>query len=71
MGIPTLLKASEVAEILQVSPRTLASWRANYPGELPFVRLGDKTVRYRTDDVEDFINDQNLDSDFEDDDFEN
>ena len=70
MGIPTLLKASEVAEILQVSPRTLASWRANYTGELPFVRLGDKTVRYRADDVEDFISDQNLDSDFEDDEYD-
>lgn len=63
MTIPTLLKASEVAEILQVSPRTLASWRANNPDDLPFVRIGDKTVRYRQDDVEDFIAYQDIDDD--------
>lgn len=70
MTIRHLLTANEVAEILQISPRTLASWRANYTGELPFVRLGDKTVRYRADAVEDFISDQNLDSDFEDDEYD-
>ena len=70
MEIPTLLKASEVAEILQVSPRTLASWRANHPDDLPFVRLGDKTVRYRRNDVEEFISYQDLDSDFDDDEYD-
>lgn len=63
MEIPTLLTASEVAEILQVSPRTLASWRANNPDDLPFVRIGDRTVRYRRDDVEDFIAFQDIEDD--------
>ena len=67
MTIPTLLKASEVAKILQVSPRTLASWRTNNSDDLPFVRIGDKTVRYRPSDVEDFIAYQDIDdSDYDD-----
>ncbi len=68
MTIPNLLTASEVADILQVSPRTLASWRANSPDDLPFVRIGDRTVRYRRDDVEDFIAYQDIDDDDSDDD---
>ena len=66
MEIPTLLKASEVAEILQVSPRTLASWRANYPDQLPFIRLGDKTIRYHREALEDYIGQENLDDDYDD-----
>ncbi len=68
MTIPNLLTASEVADILQVSPRTLASWRANRPDDLPFVRIGDRTIRYRRDDVEDFIAYQDIDDDDSDDD---
>ena len=52
---PTLLTSAEVAKILQVSPRTLASWRGNFAGELNFVRLGNRTIRYRQEDVEEFI----------------
>ena len=44
MEIPILLKANEVAEILNVSPRALATWRANNPDDLPFVRLGNITA---------------------------
>ena len=61
MAIRNLLTASEVAEIFQIAPRTLASWRAKYPDELPFVRLGGRSVRYRADDVEDFIKIQDFD----------
>ncbi len=65
MTIPNLLTASEVADILQVSPRTLASWRANSPDDLRFVRIGDRTIRYRRDDVEDFIAYHDIDGDFD------
>ncbi len=66
MNTQNLLTANEVAEILQISPRTLASWRANNPNDLPFIRLGNKTIRYRLEDLDDF-----LESDkFEDDEYE-
>lgn len=60
MAIRNLLTANEVAEILQISPRTLASWRAKYPDELPFVRVGG-SIRYRPDAVEDFVDSQEFD----------
>ncbi len=66
MNTQNLLTANEVAEFLQISPRTLASWRANNPNDLPFIRLGNRTIRYRLEDVDDF-----LESDeFEDDEYE-
>jgi len=66
MNTQNLLTANEVAEFLQISPRTLASWRANNPNYLPFIRLGNRTIRYRLEDVDDF-----LESDeFEDDEYE-
>jgi excisionase family DNA binding protein len=66
MNTQNLLTANEVAEILQISPRTLASWRANNPNDLPFIRLGNRTIRYRLEDLDDF-----LESDeFEDDEYE-
>ncbi len=66
MNTQNLLTANEVAEFLQISPRTLASWRANNPNDLPFIRLGNRTIRYRLEDLDDF-----LESDeFEDDEYE-
>ena len=61
MAISNLLTANEVAEILQVSPRTLASWRSKYPDDLPFVKVGG-LVRYRDSDVEDYIDSQDFGS---------
>ena len=66
MTIRHLLTANEVAEILQISPRTLASWRTKYPDELPFVRVGGRSIRYRPDVVEDFVDSQEFDDSDED-----
>lgn len=42
-----LLTPIEVSKILKVSPRTLEDWRAGRCGpELPYIRLGARTVRY-------------------------
>ena len=55
MNTQNLLTANEVAEFLQISPRTLASWRANNPNDLPFIRLGNRTIRYRLEDLDYFL----------------
>ena len=52
----TLLTPTEVAEQLRVSTRTLEFWRHQGRGPA-FVRLG-KRVRYRPDDLEQFIAEQ-------------
>jgi excisionase family DNA binding protein len=52
----TLLTPAEVAERLRVSTRTLEFWRHQGRGPA-FVRLG-KRVRYRPEDLEQFIAEQ-------------
>jgi len=44
-----LLTTSQVAELANVSEQTVRRWR--YDGDLPFFRLGYRTVRYQRDDV--------------------
>lgn len=48
-----LLTTSEVAELAKVSEQTVRRWR--FDGDLPFIRLGYRTVRHRRSDVEDLI----------------
>ncbi len=63
MNTQNLLTANEVAEFLQISPRTLASWRANNPNDLPFIRLGNRTIRYRLEDLDDFLESDEIEDD--------
>jgi len=63
MNTQNLLTANEVAEFLQISPRTLASWRANNPNDLPFIRLGNRTIRYRLEDLDDFLKSDEIEDD--------
>jgi excisionase family DNA binding protein len=49
-----LLTPDDVAEMLDVSPQTLASWRTTGRYDLPFLRIG-RLVRYRRSDIEDFL----------------
>ena len=63
MNTQNLLTANEVAEFLQISPRTLAPWRANNPNDLPFIRLGNRTIRYRLEDLDDFLESDEIEDD--------
>ena len=49
-----LLTPAETAEILGVSPRTLDGWRRRGCGP-PFVRLTQRTLRYRRADLDKHI----------------
>jgi excisionase family DNA binding protein len=48
-----LLDVREVAALVRVSPRTV--WNYVAEGRLPKVTLGDKTIRFRPQDVEAFV----------------
>jgi excisionase family DNA binding protein len=49
-----LLTRKQTAEKLNMSPRTLAKW-AMTDKNLPVVRIGTRAVRYRQEDVEEFL----------------
>lgn len=49
-----LLTPKDVSEILRVSVATLANWRSTKRYDLPYIKLG-KVIRYRIEDVQDFI----------------
>jgi predicted site-specific integrase-resolvase len=49
-----LLSESDVADLLGVTPHTLAVWRSTKRVPLPYVKLG-RCVRYRREDVEAFV----------------
>ncbi|MCB5943730.1 MAG: helix-turn-helix domain-containing protein [Acidocella sp.] len=49
-----LLTANEVGELLGVPPEALERWRGNGSG-LPFIRLSGRYIRYRPEDLADFI----------------
>ena len=48
------LTPDDVADMLDVSPQTLASWRTTGRYDLPFLRIG-RLVRYRRSDIEEFL----------------
>lgn len=50
-SIEKLLEEREVAELLRVSPETLANWRKSGDVALPFLQLGPRLIRYRASDV--------------------
>jgi excisionase family DNA binding protein len=51
-----LLTAIDVASILQVHPKTIYLWASQ--GVLPAVRLGDRAVRFRREDVDKLVADR-------------
>lgn len=50
LGADDLLSPEAAASLLQLSPRTLASWRSLGRNELPFYRVGAR-IRYRRADL--------------------
>jgi predicted DNA-binding transcriptional regulator AlpA len=50
-GASRLLDEYAVAAWLSISVRTLRNWRVQ-GGQIPFIRVGKKAVRYRSSDVE-------------------
>jgi predicted DNA-binding transcriptional regulator AlpA len=61
MDINQLLKPEAVSKLLGVSQQTLAIWRCNKRYALKYVKVG-RYVRYRYQDVMDFISDRTIDS---------
>jgi len=53
--VDRLLTPAEVAGLLGVRVSTLATWRTRKGHPLAYVKLG-KAIRYRSQDVESFIN---------------
>ena len=54
MKLVELINRKEAAASLGLAPQTLAKW-AMTGKNLPVIRLGNRAVRYRRGDVEDFI----------------
>jgi predicted DNA-binding transcriptional regulator AlpA len=52
-----LLTAGDVAEITGLSIETLAQWRSQRRG-IPFVKISRNVVRYRTSDLDAFLNER-------------
>lgn len=53
-SLAKLLTPEQVAEILGITPHTLAVWRSESRYELPYVKTG-RLVRYIMEDVRTFI----------------
>jgi predicted site-specific integrase-resolvase len=54
---PALMTVEQVAEVIQVRPRTLFAWRRDGGGP-PFVRLGDgrgSSIRYPKEDLRTYL----------------
>jgi excisionase family DNA binding protein len=54
-----LFTTDEACRVLKSDERQVRRWRAS--GELPYVRLGHRTIRFRRQDLERFIADRAVD----------
>lgn len=50
-----LLTTKQAAEYLGISPATLDTWRCTKRNVIPYIKLGNKFVRYRSEDLDNFI----------------
>jgi excisionase family DNA binding protein len=51
--MPELLTVAQVAAILKLNPQTIRNWIDS--GTLPAVRIGDRRVRIKREDLDDFV----------------
>jgi excisionase family DNA binding protein len=51
----TLLTTAEAADYLGITTGTLEQWRSAGRHNVPFIRLGSRTVRYRVSDLEKWL----------------
>lgn len=58
--LPKLMTPEQVADLLGVTPHTLAVWRSEKRYDFPYIKCG-RLVRYRAADVEAFV-ERNLQS---------
>ncbi len=54
-GPKRLLLPEQVAEMLGVTVQTLAHWRCTHRVHLPYVAISRRCVRYRPEDVAEFV----------------
>ena len=50
-----LLTTKQAAEYLGISPATLDTWRCTKRNVIPYIKLGGRFVRYRQEDLDNFI----------------
>lgn len=53
-ALPELLTTDQAADLLQVKPASLVTWRCTKAVRVPFVKIG-HAVRYRRRDLEAFL----------------
>jgi predicted DNA-binding transcriptional regulator AlpA len=56
----SLLTPEETAKVLSVAEQTLAVWRCTKRVDLPYIKLGKKSIRYRKSDIERFLTDNTV-----------
>ena len=57
VNLDRLLTQPEAAKLLRLSENTLRQWRARGRGPR-FVRLSNRAIRYRNEDLEDFVDER-------------
>lgn len=50
-----LLTQDEAAAVLDVKTNTLANWRCTKRTEIPYIRVGKRSIRYRWGDLQAFL----------------
>jgi len=56
-----LLSENQAAEVLQVTPRALQAWRTRGGGP-PYLRISHRCVRYKPEDLEQWLEDRRYES---------
>jgi len=55
LAFDTFLTSRQLAERFGFEEQTLRVWRCTGRGDLPFIRLGKKAIRYRLSDIQEYL----------------